>query len=377
MNNDIIAFHEVVAIFRRYFFSSLLIVVLSTGMAIGLAYSVPKRYKSKALLSIQAAYFQIPLVGDLVAGANDAQEYKAQREALLRYALNNDFLDKLGEKYQAFKYPLTDPLHTAEREALFKRIDYFSPGANSYQIGVTARTPQAAYEMTQATLDQMISTLVAERQNKLIRTRQAIHANLVSLKEDMQAEATGTGTFSDPNETLEVAQAKLARLEQRFTPSHPSVIQQQARVAQLKAQQANPNDRANQPKMGGGSLSGSRRTLQDLYDDLLKKYNYLNIVIDMEKVSENSSYLSVIERPSLSTAAIFPKKIYFAVGGLILGFLLAAMQIIFRELKRGTFANPEHASHILEAPFLGSLPPWSMGTRTRALPPPQAKSQES
>jgi uncharacterized protein involved in exopolysaccharide biosynthesis len=369
-STDTIQFQEILTIIRRNFSSSAFIIFLTTLFTIAIAFIVPKKFISHAVLNIQASYFQVPLVGDLVSNSNDTSEYKAQRESILRYSLSNDFLDQLGSKFDLFAYEPDDRRHVLERENLLSRIEYVGIGSDNYQISVRAQSADMAYQLTEAVLNQMVSTLMTQRMDKLTRTRSAIQANLESLKVDM-ASGGGSGHVSKSRDSLAEAEATLHDLEQRFTPSHPMVIEQRDKVEHLRSlEQEQPAEKESSHRSGG--LSGPKRTLQDLYDDLLRKFNYLNIVIDMEKTTTNYPYLSVIERPEIPSTALFPKKPLFAVGGLILGLIFALLRVVFMEMRRGTFVNPATASQILEAPFLGSLPPWRVLDRQGiALPPPR------
>ena len=380
MSSDIISFQEVFAILRRHVLKTILICTLGVGAGIGGYYLVPKKFKSRAVINIQAAYFQIPLVGDLVGGGSDSVENKAQREALLRQALNNDFLDELGEKYKMFRYSTKDRRHMGERESLFNRIEYFGIGSNSYQISVSARYAELAYKLTEEVINQMIATLISERLNKLNRARVAIQSNIDALKVEL---AKGAISPQKPDhsalESLEVEQAKLTELEQKYTSQHPNVVQQRSRVDRLRSKHKTRDFLKNShidvgklpPIDRDNSIAASQRALQDLHDDLFRRYNYLNIVSDMEKSPDHYPYVSILEQPAIPSAATFPKKPIFAIAGFALGFVISLLWMIFSELRRGTFASPTHISHILEAPFLGSLPPWISSSSTKkALPAP-------
>jgi hypothetical protein len=376
MNTETIQFHEIVAMIRRHILWSILTVMICTALAIGLAYVVPKKFVAKTVLNIQSSYFRVPLVGDLVSASNDSTEFKAQRDTLMRYSLNNDFLDQLGDKFHLFQYDHNDRMHVLERDNLLARIEYFGLGEGNYQISLHAETAEDAFAMTQAVLDQIISTLISQRMAKLTQTRTAIEANLESLKHDIAASPptpTGEARLSDDTESLDSAEAKLSSLEQRFTPQHPLVIEQRRVVERLRGQRHRTKVRSEQDKDQpvSGGLSGSHRALEDLYDDVLRKFNYLNIVIDMEKSTGNPTYLSVIEKPEIPTTPIFPKKTAFGLGGIALGVVISLLMAVVKEMRKGTFANPVAAAQMLEAPFLGSLPSWKMlEHKTRALPPP-------
>lgn len=430
MNSDIISFQEVMTILKRHRFSSIIIILLFTAIAVGISFVLPKSFTTKAVLNIPSSYFRIPLVADLVAGTNDTSELRAERDALLRYALNNDFLDKLGYKYKLFKHPYEDRLHAAERDELLAKIQYVNMGSNNYQISMNGSSAEQTYELTQAILDQMILTLIAERLAKLTIAQTAIRSNLETLT--LESEASERGALASAHRvhnSLKMEKAILVSLERRFTSRHPTVVRQRRKVEYLKAlhlerelDSANPdlddhsdyepktaknagdnkNDNPEDKSVGrpgdkledrpgdvsedkkddnlnsnkddaivehdsvlsgrhGGksaNLSVSQKAMQDIYDDLLRKYDYLNIVIAMEKPSHEYPYLSVLEHPSIPVTATFPKKRFFALGGAAGGSVFALFLMILLELRRGTFTSPLNAARVLETTLLGELPSW-------------------
>ena len=90
-----------------------------------------------------------------------------------------------------------------------------------------------------------------------------------------------------------------------------------------------------------------------------------------EKSPDHYPYVSVLERPSIPANAVFPKKVPFALGGLVIGLVLAVLRVVYRELKGGTFTNPVGAAQIFDAPFLGSLPTWIPPNAPKSLPAPE------
>lgn len=374
MNSETIQFQEIVAIGRRHLVKAVICIVVGTAAGIGATYLFEKRYQSRAVLNIPAAYFQVPLVGDLIPNSHDPTEYRAQREALLRVALSTAFLEEMGEKFGYFLYPKGDPYRNVEREYLLKRIEYVGIGSNNYMISVGARTAENSYNLTKMVLEQMIKTLVEERLNRLVRARTAIQGNLSQLK--MEMSRSGLSSAANNNsapESLEVEEARLMALQSQYTEQHPNVVKQKQKVERLRGEKARRDQKekasVKDKQPGENSISGSHRALLDMHDELLKKLNFLNIVIDMEKSMDTYTYLPIIENPSVPAIATFPKKRVFAGIGLAMGLVVAILLILFLELKKGTFANPNIATQVFDAPFLGSLPAWQFkGTGALLLP---------
>jgi hypothetical protein len=371
MGEDIIRLKELVRIVRRNSAVAAAAVVVCTSLAITAAFIVPPRYKSTATLNIPAAYFQIPLVGDLIASVHEASELRAQRESLLRLALSDDFVDSLAEKNGAYSPGKADRLRAIEREHFRKSLLYFAVGATTYQISANGKSPEQAREITSAVLEKMISTLISERLSKLTRTRIAIESNLQSLRVALAAggEQPNSLTVNMLRDELARARADLTMLENRFTPQHPTVLEQRRKVESLGERLSHLSEGGKRRPEGDDSAmaTGSKRALQEMYDELVRKFNYLNVVLDMEKDTTNIPYLSVIEQPTSPPTPFFPKKRVFAFAGLALGLVIGLILAIYRELKKGTFMSPARAAEALNVPFLGVMPSWRITGDQRLL----------
>ena len=113
MKDSTFDLRDLAAVIGRNFWVIFLTVAVCTAAAGAAAYYLPKKFKSSAVISLQAGYFQNPLVKDLISEVFDQGELNAQRSALLKFALNNTFLDELGEKYGLFQTEPMDPLRDA------------------------------------------------------------------------------------------------------------------------------------------------------------------------------------------------------------------------------------------------------------------------
>lgn len=360
MSDDIIQIRDLAKIARRNLPSSAVIVAACVSLAVVAAFVVPKKFKTTAVLNIHASYFQIPLVSEMFSGTSDPSELRSQRESLLRMSLSDEFIDSLAEKHGVYESKPGDRLRVAEREAFLKSIQYFSTGSTSYSISANGRSAEQALEITRAVLDRMTSTLISERLGKLTRTRDAIQANLNDLRITLSSGGgADAATLGLMHEELGKAEGDLAALESRFTPQHPTVLAQRRKVEGLRARLSASGNRKDGHQADEAVSAGSRRALQDMSDELVRKLNYLNVVLEMEKDSENPSYLAVLQRPSLPASPYFPKKRAFLLAGIGAGLFLALVFALFRELKRGTFLTPVRAAQQLEVPFLGTLPRWN------------------
>ena len=388
MTEESLDLRQIIGIFKRNYFVLLFVPFVAVAIAIITAYKLPKRFKSTAVLNIQASYFQNPLINDLIAQVNDPAELQSQRMSLLRLALNEDFITKLGTKYGMFETAASDPKRPLERELFEKTIEYFSMSATNFQISVSAETPIKAQQLTTDVLNQMKRTLIDERYTNLGNTRDSMKAHVQSLADSLKS-ANNPRSAGMLSEELERVEATLRGLLTKFSDTHPDIVQLRAQERDLRAQIRNA-PAADQDSNSGISVGAiSKEPTQQVFNELLKKLNYLTVVLDMEKDRQNVSYLGVIEQPSLPTTPTFPDKRVFGGIGLGIGLFLAAMLTFLAEVRRNLYVSPFDAGKLLDTPLLGELPvleaklfnklelpaPSATGSR-RALPALESRAPE-
>ncbi len=337
----------------------IIVTLLFALLGLFTAYIIPHKYKSKTTLNIQASYFQHPLVSDLLSDVSDPSELNAQRLALLRLALSTEFLDTLGQKYQLFSHAGSNTQHAIDRELFLKKIEYFSVSPTSFQISVVADTALKSYHMAQDILAQMTNTLIEQRYQSLMRARSAILKQTKLLNSTM----SNSGALvqrANLDLQLNKMEGSLAALKSRLADTHPQVQALKSRTAALRAQVSHLPDQASETIDDYTRVflnPSSRTSTQEIYDDLLKKLSYLNIVLEMEQDRESVSYLTVIEQPTLPFTPFFPNSKEFVLLGALFGMLLTLIRITYNELKRSNELTPHEAAEIFKLEFLGELPP--------------------
>ncbi|RMG39728.1 MAG: hypothetical protein D6719_12640 [Candidatus Dadabacteria bacterium] len=365
MREDTIDLNQLVAIIRRNMLLFSATVFLVAACTTALAFLLPKKYKSQARLNIQSSYFKNPLVSDIVAEISDPGELQAQREALLRMALTDDFIDQLGRRYDYYSSSESSRIRLKERAELLKRIKFYPDSQSTYTIGVSADKPDKAYSMTDSVLSRMITTLEAERIKILKKTRDAIKEHVKSLGLALKG-LSKNAAENDPEllrTELNKVHANLDRLLVRYTRKHPEVIKLMAREKSIKNlldKVTNKNKGAEKSELDAAlflSLSkDSKEPVQQVYGDLLQKLSFLNIILDIESDASNTPHLAVVQKPSVPIKPYFPSKRLFAAFGLGIGVVLALILVILAELRRGAFLEPEELEDVLEIPYLGELP---------------------
>lgn len=400
MKEQMVTLADIVALARRNIESVIVAVALAGFAGVLVAWMIAPQFKSEAMLTIQASYFQTPLVNDLISDINDPAEQRAQRTALLQLALSEEFLDKLGGEYGLISAAAGTKQRAIERELFRKKIDFYPDSATAYQASVVAGDPRIAFEMMGKILSQMMTTLVNQRQQMLVKTRDAIEKQLNTLTPQPRERAVvvqngeSVSTESLPLESrriqledqLSAVKIEVAGLLERFTEAHPQVkaaMRQQDKItAQLAAL---PSPHAVQKPKGKTELQEtletrtSKNPSREFYDDLIKKYVHLNIVLDTESDAGSVPYLSIIEQPTLPTRPIFPSKRMFGLFGALFGLLFAIGFIVIRETDRAQELTPEAVSEILGGKFLGNLPRFEQLAYTSnplALPAPTQRLRD-
>lgn len=317
---------------------------------------LPKKYKSTAILNIQAGYFQNALVSDLFPQMSDPSEQNAQRQSLLRLALTDKFLDELGQKHQLFKHPFGSTLHILERDMLLRQIEYFPQNATTFQISVLAPQPDLAYNLDREVVAQMVNTLIEERHRNLVRIKDAIEAHVQTLAVGLKDVAGPAYTLHPEalREELEKINGDIKALTNQFTERHPDVQRLKERAQAIRNVLSN-----SQNPVGSASDAispVSKTASQDVYNDLVKKLNYLKIVVEMERNTRDLPYLAVIQQPTIPVQPTFPPAFKLILLGVFGGVVVSALLVFFLELKRGTFLAPASAASELGVPLLGQLP---------------------
>lgn len=379
MNESSLTFGDILGILRRH------LVTLGLSMAIGLALALvalaylSEKYKSQSVINIQASYFASGLASDVLPQITDPAEQSAQRLALVRYALNEPFLDFLGEEYHLFKGPSGEANRVLERENLLKMIEYYPNSTTTVFISTTAPTAQIALSMNRDVLNQLIEVFVRERRKNLARARDSLRRRVDELTVFL---ATGVGPDAavqpaDAKNELEKLQIDINALTAQFSAVHPEVIRLKERARTLEgilssgSQKAKQSNRANDLAFG----SAARAPTKEVYDDLVKKLNYLSLVIDMESDNSNLGYISVIENPALASNPVFPPRFKILLLGLAGGTLWALMIVAVRECKQDPGLVPLSLAGILKVPLVGELPAWRSNERLPELPAPGEEAQ--
>ena len=236
----------------------------------------------------------------------------------------------------------------------------------------------------------------------------AFNESLLSAQEATW-KSSQTGTNPETTEQqLSGLEEQLTSLEARYTPEHPDVIKLKNQIEQLKKQQAatpKSSSSANasasmieppqiqqlraklrqneinitdlthrqaqiqdQIRQLQGRVQASPmveqqfkelmrnyQTAQDFYNDLLKKRQNAGVAGDLEG-QEESEQFKVYDPPSLPDKPSFPKKTYFAGGGVAGGLALGLGILYLLAASDKSLYNERDVENVLKLPVLTMVP---------------------
>jgi uncharacterized protein involved in exopolysaccharide biosynthesis len=354
---DLISISEIVAFVRRR--GLLIVLCVLVGGVCGFKGSgyIPKKYKAKAIVTIESGYFHHPLISDTVAEIQDPSEMSIHRLALIRAALTDQFLTDF---YNTFISPNDLKLRgnkPVDPESILRTIEYFSTNPTSFQVSVTLNSPEKAFNATQRVLTEIITTLRSKREEQLTRAKLALERECELLLGALSLgvnRSAGGGLEAE----LSATRAQLAALEEHFASTHPDVVSLKRRLQRLQSRQGSaPTLPPQGMELPSIFLSPqSLTTKQEIAAELLKKISYLDIVLTMEREHANASHVDIIEHPRIPIGPFAPNRVQFiligAVGALVLSLSLAVAQ----ELRRRSIPTPLQAARYLELPLIAELP---------------------
>lgn len=304
-------------------------------VAIGAYFFLPKSYKISTQIALQTSYFQLPLVSGFMSESHEAQELKAKREALIHLALNQRFLTRLAEQYRLVK----NPKNTHEIEELSKKFEIIPNGSSAFIVNFTGQDPQVSYRVLQDFVAHLQEVMTDERKTLLLNLHEAIREQLESISISKPGDAQNTMYFSRPDlvqRRIEKIQKEIEILKNSYSESHPRIATLKDQLAQL-SQWKKPygEESLNSPHADVFSGMQVDTNSKELFDDFIKKYRYLEVVIYMDQQSKDK-YVSFIKEPFVPKSATWPKLPILLVWGVALGFFLGAISILLKSLSQSS-----------------------------------------
>ena len=355
---QLVSFAEVIGFTRRRI--ALIAVGIVIGASLGFVGSgyIPKKYKSKAIFTIQSGYFHHPLISDVVAEIQDTGEMSSYRSALLRLALNEEFLERFGRTYFSAPHSHSGSTTAQDPESLLHRIEYFATNSTSFQVSVTTSSPTMAFSATNDVLAQILTTLAKKRREHLTRAHESLVRQATALQ---HAISQGTSTLEGDSIESRVGtmRSRLATLEKNLSDTHPDVISLRRQLDSLvsRAHEAPVTRETSGPSIPGVFLSPpARNPTQRIFDDLLKKISHLTIVLHTDPEPGHCSFVDIIEHPRIPSGPFSPKRAQFTLIGAAAGLFVALTIAIGLELRRNYSIKTSEVEAFLGTRLLGELP---------------------
>jgi hypothetical protein len=305
-------------------------------------------------------------VKDFLPELYDTTELKAQRENLIRQSFSEEFLESLGNRYKLFKSAPGSGERLTEMEDLRKRIETYSTQSTTFTVAFTYNDKVKTFEIEKEMVNRVVDTLFGERRNTITKIRDSIQRRIEAISLN-----TGSGGTGNPDPMAsarpELLQKELVQLQEQaralqnqYTNQHPKVSKLLERISLIESwlakTDAGKTRSYDKPMLTDGQ---PRAVTKEVYEDLLKKLNYLNIIIDMDQERAND-YVAILSPPSRPTSPIWPNKAVFLLWGLLSGLIASAMIIMLTEYFERTAPSVREFARDLDLQYLGALPrvPW-------------------
>jgi uncharacterized protein involved in exopolysaccharide biosynthesis len=330
---------------------------------IALSFVLPKKYKSTAIMNVYTKYFKNPLVGQVVAELQNTDEIKNNLTSLVNQAIDDSFVDSVGERYQIYKYGKEKIKRNAERELLRQRFQINALGAQSFQISFIYSDPSVAKEVATESLNRIIKHLVNTRRQTIETIKESIRKRIevMSLSQDRTTNPLASSKPDVLKRQLISINSQIDSLKAQYSMNHPSILEllEKKKIIENWLKTKHPgedtdhiNEKDQMPILG----SDSKYAVSEINKDLLTKYNYLNIISELEN-GDNPDYIGIVQHAQIPASPVFPNKMLFAIFGLLLGVVASAISILIEEFvwARSSLYHIK-ISKELHIPFLGKLP---------------------
>ena len=146
-----------------------------------------------------------------------------------------------------------------------------------------------------------------------------------------------------------------------YTEEHPLVlkINDQLKVLVDRKQQINTNiNKLPKVQREFLKLSADTEINREIYLTMLKNYEQLKIVR-----AGQIGYARIIDLPVSTFRAIAPKKQLIIMSGTILGLIIGAMLVLFKNMLRNPVKDPEHLELKTGVPVIATIPRSALVTR--------------
>ncbi|MBI3543313.1 MAG: hypothetical protein HY075_08595, partial [Deltaproteobacteria bacterium] len=264
----------------------------------------------------------------------DGQELRSQRESLIRKALNQDYARELGKKFNLFHLKKDEEPSTGDMADLISRFEVVPAGPSTYLIGFFSSNPYVGFDIMKDFIAHVKSVLAQERHAKLVRLHDAIQDRLEVL-------SFGKGGGASPmmakrpdliKKEIDRIKEEITVLKGTYSDRHPKVTALTKRLVEisklLDPSNENVRERSNPGIFSGAKVDDSSK---ELFQDLLKKFHYLEVVMFLDEQSIDT-FLTTLQEPYVPSAPMWPKRPIILIWSIISGFLVGALVALVLEI---------------------------------------------
>jgi capsular polysaccharide biosynthesis protein len=340
MNSDKVYIRDLIKIIVKYKFSIIVIIAMTVGFSIQLTNIIEKKFKASFEINVYSKYFKNPLISEIIPGVYNIPEMRFTIDSMVKEAINDDFIDEVGNEYGIYKEVKTEKESAMQRQFLRDRFSYYSTGGQSYKVTFTYSDPVVAKEVAEKTLDVVRSNFIDSRiaTIELVKSIMVKRLNAFNASQKMNAKGTDKVLASKSFDVLIAEQAQInsdiAALSKHFQKGHPKLIKLKSRKRTIKGwlkEFKGVDGRSTDHFDSSIAMSSNKTISENLTSSFYTKYHDFNIALDIEKKSL-ATYIGLLQSPQLPTFPTWPKKRLFASIGLILGFVFAFIIVFLREV---------------------------------------------
>jgi uncharacterized protein involved in exopolysaccharide biosynthesis len=300
-----------------------------------LSFLIKPRFKASGTISISPLYFQSPITRAFMPEISDSGERKAQREVLIQKALDVEFLNSVTTPTSG-----ETPLEAAQRRFQFsKSVEVIPMQPGAYQISAVLGTREESLALVNRALASIEATLHQERLSELTVLRDTIAMQLrqmliESSPDGSSFQGISAASTSELEKQRESLQQEIQDQLQVFSAEHPAIKSMTTRLAVIKQKLAEQKKRSAPTtariRINAAASFDDKDPVKVIYEDLMQKYEYINIVLALE-AAPYSAYVSIVKQPELPVLAMSPNRPLIIFWSALAGLLFSLLAAVARD----------------------------------------------
>src|SRR5437667_250776 len=389
VRNGEIGLAEAKRTLRRYWWILPLSTLFLGGLGLVATFVLPKRYTSQTMVLVEQ-----PTVGPDYVKPVVTEDLNHRLASMKEQILSRTRLQPIIEKFGLYaevrsRVHIEDLVERLRIAVEIKPLEP-TPGTQSRQlpgfyVSVTFDNPQIAQQICTEITSMFLEQNARERKQQANETTSFLSKQLEEAKKNLDDQDAKLAQFKQQYLGSLPEQEQKKRMAggpknnpsangstQASTAEPPQIQQLRAKLRQDDMNIADLTERQGQIQDGIRQLQGrvqaspmveqqlkeltrSYQTAQDFYNDLLKKRQNAGVAGDLES-QQQSEQFRVYDPPSLPDRPSFPKKVYFAGGGLSGGLALGLALLYLIAIGDKSMHTERDVELALKLPVLALVP---------------------